>query len=332
MKKSIEISPNIETLFGTRDENLHVLEDGLNIAIDLKSNSIELEGAPRDVGRAEQVFTDYDQLQRSGYTFNNGDMNSMLRVLMADPKTTLRGLAEAGRQRSLGRRTVQPKSVNQRRYLEAIEKHDMVFGIGPAGTGKTYLAVAMAISALLSKRVNRIILARPAVEAGERLGFLPGTLQEKIDPYLKPLYDALYEMLDVERVDRNLERGIIEIAPIAFMRGRTLNDSFVILDEAQNTTQEQMKMFLTRIGYNSKAVITGDITQIDLPVGKLSGLIEARNVISSVEGVSFIHFNERDVVRHPLVQRIVRAYEAYTTQNAARQQSLQFGQTTNGEA
>src|SRR6184192_1767166 len=275
MKKSIEISPNIETLFGTRDENLHLLEDGLNIAIDLKSDCIELEGAPRDVGRAEQVFTDYDQLQRGGHTFNNGDLNSMLRVLVADPKATLRGLVEAGRQRSFGRRTVQPKSVNQRRYLDAIETHDMLFGIGPAGTGKTYLAVAMAVSALISKRVNRIILARPAVEAGERLGFLPGTLQEKIDPYLKPLYDALYEMLDVERVDRHLERGVIEIAPIAFMRGRTLNDSFVILDEAQNTTPEQMKMFLTRIGYNSKAVITGDITQVDLPLGKMSGLIEA---------------------------------------------------------
>jgi phosphate starvation-inducible PhoH-like protein len=241
MKKKIDITPNIETLFGTRDENLHVLEDGLNIGIDLRSDSIELEGAARDVARAEQVFSDYDHLQRSGFTFNNGDLNSMLRVLMADPKTTLRGLAEAGRQRSLGRRTVQPKSVNQRRYLEAIEKHDMVFGIGPAGTGKTYLAVAMAISALLSKRVNRIILARPAVEAGERLGFLPGTLQDKIDPYLRPLYDALYDMLEPEKVDRYLEKNVIEIAPIAFMRGRTLNDSFVILDEAQNTTSEQMK-------------------------------------------------------------------------------------------
>src|SRR5213082_2854913 len=285
MKKSIEISPNIETLFGTRDENLHVLEDGLNINIDLRSDSLEVEGTPRDVARAEQVFTDYDQLQRSGHVFNNGDLNSMLRVLVADPKVTLRGLAEAGRQRAFCNRTVQPKSSNQRRYLETIEKNDMVFGIGPAGTGKTYLAVAMAISALVSKRVNRIILARPAVEAGERLGFLPGTLQEKIDPYLKPLYDALYEMLDVERVDRHLERGLIEIAPIAFMRGRTLNDSFVILDEAQNTTPEQMKMFLTRIGYNSKAVITGDVTQVDLPLGKMSGLSEARTVISGVEGI-----------------------------------------------
>ncbi|MGA9735468.1 MAG: PhoH family protein, partial [Candidatus Sulfotelmatobacter sp.] len=200
MKKSIGITPNIETLFGTRDENVRVLEDGLNVAIDLRSNAVELEGAARDVARAEQVFADYETLQRSGYAFNNGDLNSMLRVLVADPTATLRGLADAGRQRSLGRRMVQPKSVNQRRYVEAIEKHDMVFGIGPAGTGKTYLAVAMAISALLAKRVNRIILARPAVEAGERLGFLPGTLQDKIDPYLRPLYDALYDMLEPEKV------------------------------------------------------------------------------------------------------------------------------------
>src|SRR5499425_2228340 len=311
MKKSIEVSSNIETLFGTRDENLHLLEDGLNVAIDLRSNGVEVEGAPRDVGRAEQVFADYDQLQRSGFTFNNGDLNSMLRVLMTDPKATLRGLAEAGRQRSFGRRTVQPKSVNQRRYLEAIEKYDMVFGIGPAGTGKTYLAVAMAISALLAKRVNRIILARPAVEAGERLGFLPGTLQEKIDPYLRPLYDALYDMLDPEKVDRYLEKNVIEIAPIAFMRGRTLNDSFVILDEAQNTTSEQMKMFVTRLGFNSKAVITGDITQIDLPNARRSGLLEVLDVLKGVEGLSFVHFDESDVVRHHLVQRIIRAYDEH---------------------
>src|SRR5881409_1757480 len=332
MKKSIEISPNIETLFGTRDENLHVLEDGLNIAIDLKSDSIELEGAPRDVGRAEQVFTDYDQLQRSGFTFNNGDLNSMLRVLTADPKATLRGLAEAGRQRSFGRRTVQPKSVNQRRYLEAIEKYDMVFGIGPAGTGKTYLAVAMAISALLAKRVNRIILARPAVEAGERLGFLPGTLQDKIDAYLRPLYDALYDMLDPEKVDRYLEKNVIEIAPIAFMRGRTLNDSFIILDEAQNTTTEQMKMFVTRLGFNSQAVITGDITQIDLPNRSRSGLLEAIDVLGKVEGLAFCYFSEADVVRHHLVQRIIRAYDEHKTRVAEeRAVLLESRGSTNGK-
>ena len=322
MKKSIAVGSNIETLFGTRDENLHVLEDGLNITIDLRSNGLEVEGAPRDVARAEQVFADYDHLQRSGFTFNNGDLNSMLRVLTADPKVTLRGLAEAGKQRSFGRRTVQPKSVNQRRYLEAIEKHDMVFGIGAAGTGKTYLAVAMAISALLAKRVNRIILARPAVEAGERLGFLPGTLQDKIDPYLRPLYDALYDMLDPEKVDRYLEKNVIEIAPIAFMRGRTLNDSFVIMDEAQNTTSEQMKMFVTRLGFNSKAVITGDITQIDLPNARRSGLVEAVDILKPVEGLAFVYFDESDVVRHHLVQRIIRAYDDHKTRVAEQQMLL----------
>ena len=322
MKKSIEISPNIETLFGTRDENLHVLEDGLNINIDLRSDRIELEGAPRDVARAEQLFADYDHLQRTGHQFNNGDLNSMLRVVVGDPNVTLRGLAEAGRQRSFGRRTVQPKSPNQRRYLEAIEQHDMVFGVGPAGTGKTYLAVAMAISALINKQVNRIILARPAVEAGERLGFLPGTLQEKIDPYLRPLYDALFDMLDPERVERYLEKNVIEIAPIAFMRGRTLNDSFVILDEAQNTTSEQMKMFVTRLGFNSKAVITGDITQIDLPNARRSGLLEAIDILQGVNGLAFVYFDESDVVRHHLVQRIIRAYDEYKARLAEQQLSL----------
>src|SRR5450631_369380 len=322
MKKSIEISPHIETLFGTRDENVRLLEDGLNINIDLRSDSIELEGSARDVARAEQVFADYDHLQRSGFTFNNGDLGSMLRVVLADPKVTLRGLAEAGRQRAFGRRTVQPKSVNQRRYLEAIENHDMVFGIGPAGTGKTYLAVAMAISALQSKRVNRIILARPAVEAGERLGFLPGTLQDKIDPYLRPLYDALYDLLEPEKVDRYLEKNVIEIAPIAFMRGRTLSDSFVILDEAQNTTSEQMKMFVTRLGFNSKAVITGDVTQIDLPSASRSGLVEAGEILKNVEGIRFCYFDEGDVVRHHLVQRIVRAYEDHKGRNEQLSLSL----------
>ncbi len=309
MKKNIEISPNIATLFGTRDENLRVLETGLNVRIDLQSNSIQIEGELENVNRAEKVFSDYEHLQRAGHVFQNGDLGDMLRVLTHDQTATLRGLAEAGRQRSFGKRTVQPKSINQRRYLEAIEKHDMVFGIGPAGTGKTYLAVAMAISALISKRVARIILARPAVEAGEKLGFLPGTLQEKVDPYLRPLYDALYDMLDPEKVDRYLEKNVIEIAPIAFMRGRTLNDSFVILDEAQNTTSEQMKMFLTRLGFNSKAVITGDITQIDLPNAARSGLVEANDVLKNVEGIQFTYFDEGDVVRHHLVQRIIRAYE-----------------------
>src|SRR5438270_1031523 len=309
MNKQLEITPNLESLFGTRDENLHLLEGGLNVSIDLRSDHVYIEGAARDVTRAEQVFSDYEQLRKSGYTFHNGDLGSMLKIVISDPTATLRGLAEAGRQRSFGKRVVQPKSINQRRYIEAIEKNDMVFGIGPAGTGKTYLAVAMAVAALVNKQVNRIILARPAVEAGERLGFLPGTLQEKVDPYLRPLYDALYDLLDQEKVDRYLERNVIEIAPIAFMRGRTLNDSFIILDEAQNTTSEQMKMFVTRLGFNAKAVITGDITQIDLPNARRSGLLEAIDVLKPVEGIFFNFFSEEDVVRHNLVQRIVRAYD-----------------------
>jgi len=234
---------------------------------------------------------------------------------------------EHGRARSFGKKQVTPKNASQRRYMEEIEKHDMMFGIGPGGTGKTYIAVAMAVSALLTKQVNRIILARPAVEAGERLGFLPGTLQQKIDPYMRPLYDALYDMLDADKLERFLEKGIIEVAPLAFMRGRTLNDSFVILDEAQNTTSEQMKMFLTRLGFNSKAVITGDITQIDLPPGKKSGLIEALEVCGNIDGIAVVQFGEKDVVRHNLVQQIIRAYEEYDVTNPQR-----GGSAANGRA
>lgn len=322
MKKNIEITPNIETLFGTRDENLRLLEDGFNVAINLRAESIEITGAASDVEKVEQVFADYEHLRRSGFSFVNGDLGDMIRVLTTDSAASLRGLADAGKQRSFGKRSVQPKSINQRRYLDAIEKYDMVFGVGPAGTGKTYLAVAMAISALMAKRVNRIVLARPAVEAGERLGFLPGTLQEKVDPYLRPLYDALYDMLDPDKVDRYLEKNTIEIAPIAFMRGRTLNDAFVILDEAQNTTSEQMKMFVTRLGFNSKAVITGDITQIDLPNANRSGLVEALEILRNVEGIRFCHFDEGDVVRHHLVQRIIRAYDDYKGRNEQLSLSL----------
>ncbi len=316
MKKNIDITPNIETLFGTRDENLRLLEDGMNVTIDLRSDSVQIEGAARDVARAEQVFADYDHLQRAGHPFKNGDLGDLLRIVAGDESATLRGLAEAGRQRAFGKRTVQPKGLNQRRYVEAIEKNDMVFGIGPAGTGKTYLAVAMALSALQQKRVNHIILARPAVEAGERLGFLPGTLQEKVDPYLRPLYDALYDMMDPERIDKYFEKNVIEIAPIAFMRGRTLNDAFIILDEAQNTTTEQMKMFVTRLGFNAQAVITGDITQIDLPNRGRSGLLQAIDVLGKVEGLVFCYFDEGDVVRHHLVQRIIRAYDESRPQEA----------------
>jgi phosphate starvation-inducible PhoH-like protein len=329
MKKNIEIVPNLEKLFGTHDENLQIVEEGLNVNVALKSDSLQIEGAPRDVSRAEQIFSDFDRLSRAGHDFAQGELRSMLRVVIEDESTSLRGLAEAGKQRSFGKRQVQPKSINQRRYLDAIENNDMVFGIGPAGTGKTYLAVAMAVSALNNKKMNRIILARPAVEAGERLGFLPGTLQEKVDPYLRPLYDALYDLMDAERVDRYLEKNVIEIAPIAFMRGRTLNDSFIILDEAQNTTSEQMKMFVTRMGFNSKTVVTGDITQIDLPNTRKSGLLEVMDVLRNVEGLSFNFFTEEDVVRHHLVQRIVRAYDE---RSRNQQMSLELPQgTTEGQ-
>src|SRR5215471_14752590 len=327
MKKSIRIGDGVAEFFGTHDGNIKYLESLLKVQVHIDGeNNLTIDGDDHHVQLVERLVEDYAQLRAEGVKFTNGDLKSVIRIISEDTSQSLRGVVSTSKTLQAGKRNVSPKTLNQKLYVEAIEKYDMVFGIGPAGTGKTYLAVSMAVRTLLEKKISRIVLTRPAVEAGERLGFLPGTLQEKIDPYLKPLYDALYDMLDVERVDRHIERGVIEIAPIAFMRGRTLNDSFVILDEAQNTTPEQMKMFLTRIGFNSKAVITGDITQVDLPLGKMSGLIEARNVVSGVEGVSFIHFNERDVVRHPLVQRIVRAYETYSAQSLARQQSLQFGQ------
>jgi phosphate starvation-inducible PhoH-like protein len=323
MKASVRISRGVESLFGTRDENIRLIETGLGVHTQLIDNNLEIEGEDAGVARAEQILEDYNSLVRDGHVFNNGDLHSYLRVVTGDPDVSLRALVQSGRQRSFGKKVLAPKTVNQRRYLEAIERNDLVFGIGPAGTGKTYLAVAMAVSALLSKAVSRIILTRPAVEAGERLGFLPGTLQEKVDPYLRPLYDALYEMLDNERVEKLLERNVIEVAPIAFMRGRTLNDSFIILDEAQNSTPEQMKMVITRQGFNSKMVVNGDITQIDLPAGRRSGLVDATEVLRGVEGISFVQFDETDVVRHSLVQRIVRAYEKYNLQvGAGRQLSL----------
>lgn len=313
MKKTIEITPNIEPIFGTRDENLHLIENSLSVHIDLRSDALYLEGEPEVISRVEQIFADYEALRRAGVTLQNGELHGMLKLVVADKTITLRSLVESGKQRSTGiRRTVQPRSINQRRYLDAIEHTDMVFGIGPAGTGKTYLAVAMAAAALAAKKVSRLVLVRPAVEAGERLGFLPGSLQEKVDPYLRPLYDALYDLLEPDRVDKMLERNVIEIAPLAFMRGRTLNDAFIIMDEAQNTTSEQMKMFLTRLGNNAKAVITGDITQIDLPNPRKSGLLEAIDVLKDVEGIDFCYFEQGDVVRHQLVQRIVVAYDGYT--------------------
>jgi len=332
-KSSVCISRGVESLFGTRDENIRLLESVLGIHTQLVDNNLEIEGEPQNVSRAENILEDYNTLIREGHVFNNGDLNSYLRVVTNDPEVSLRALVQSGKQRNFGKKILAPKTVNQRRYLEAIERNDLVIGIGPAGTGKTYLAVAMAVSALINKQVSRIILTRPAVEAGERLGFLPGTLQEKVDPYLRPLYDALYDMLDSERVEKLLERNVIEVAPIAFMRGRTLNESFIILDEAQNSTPEQMKMVLTRQGFNSKMVVNGDVTQIDLPNARRSGLIEATDVLKGVPGISFVQFDETDVVRHTLVQRIVKAYERYNEAiGAGRQLSLKLGEPEAAEA
>ncbi|MGH9468309.1 MAG: PhoH family protein [Terriglobales bacterium] len=322
MKTSIELVHGIETLFGPLDENLRLLESRLHVAVHLGPSSIEAEGEPDAVARLEQIVRDFQKLRTEGQAFSNGDLRALLQIVVDDPTTNLVDLVRSGRERAFGKKTIQPKTPNQRRYLDAIERYDMVFGVGPAGTGKTYLAVAMAVAALNAKQVARIVLARPAVEAGERLGFLPGTLQEKVDPYLRPLYDALFDLVEPERVERLLERNIIEIAPLAFMRGRTLNDAFIILDEAQNSTQEQMKMFLTRMGFRSKAVITGDITQIDLPQGRRSGLLQAIEILSAVEGISVTYFDERDVVRHALVQRIVHAYQEHDAHSAGNQLPL----------
>jgi phosphate starvation-inducible PhoH-like protein len=318
MNASVRIRKGVPALVGTYDGNLKLFERCFQVSAHLAEESLEIEGEEGNVRRAQRLVEEYAGLVESGARFESAEVEGFLRIISQDPDASLRGLAEAGRPRSFGKKSIAPKGLNQRSYIDAMERHDMVFGIGPSGTGKTYLAVAMAVDALLTKEVSRIILARPAVEAGERLGFLPGTLQEKVNPYLRPLYDALYDVLDPDRVDRYIEKNIIEIAPIAFMRGRTLNDAFVILDEAQNTTSEQMKMFLTRLGFNSKAVVTGDVTQIDLPNGRRSGLIEAVEVVGKVTGISIIYFTERDVVRHSLVQRIIRAYEEFDQVRAAK--------------
>jgi phosphate starvation-inducible PhoH-like protein len=285
-----------------------------------QGNELIVEGDPQNTAKVARLVEQISALITEGHDIALRDVKTAADVLSGDGEADLREhFLKGGQLRQAGKRRITAKSVNQRKYLDAIEKHDIVFGIGPAGTGKTYLAMAQAVSYLLGKKVSRIILARPAVEAGEKLGFLPGDLQEKVNPYLRPLYDALYDMMELEKAERLLERGTIEVAPIAFMRGRTLNDAFVILDEAQNTTAEQMKMFLTRLGFGSKAVVTGDITQIDLPTGRTSGLIEAMHVVGKIVGIEFVYFDERDVVRHKLVQAIVKAYEAYGTGDADRE-------------
>jgi len=302
----------IETLYGSHDVNLKQIESLLRVQISTQGSELTVRGNPDGEQRAQLIFDQLGALLDEGYALANGDVQTAAQLLAGNADLDLRDYFVKSGQRQGTRRRVNPKSVNQRAYLDAIERCDIVFGVGPAGTGKTYLAMAQAVNYLAAKKVSRIVLARPAVEAGEKLGFLPGDLQEKVNPYLRPLYDALFDMMDAEKAGRLIERGVIEVAPIAFMRGRTLNDAFVILDEAQNTTSEQMKMFLTRLGFGSKAVVTGDITQIDLPTARMSGLVEALKVVAAVEGIGFVRFDDTDVVRHKLVQQIVRAYEAFT--------------------
>ena len=308
-KLSFEENILANFLFGRHGENVRLLEEALGVDIGVRGNMALIQGEEGVVRVAEKVLTDLYELLKEGHPLTHNDIRNALRMVMEREGMDLKELLTETIYIPFKNKIIAPKSLTQRIYINAIRDHDLVFGIGPAGTGKTYLAMAMAVEALSKKEVERIILTRPAVEAGERLGFLPGDILEKVNPYLRPLYDALHDMMNFDKAMKLVERGIIEVAPLAFMRGRTLNDSFVILDEAQNTTSEQMKMFLTRLGFGSKAVITGDITQIDLPSSKASGLIEAKDLLQDIEGIAFVFFTEKDVVRHPLVQEIIRAYE-----------------------
>ncbi len=312
--RKLELPPQgLNTLFGVQDQNIKYLETLLDVSIGARGNELLIDGDPADIDTVEEILRDFGKLFAEGQTFTDNELKDAFKQIAEDRAYSLMDHFQRNRFNPSGKKSIAPKTANQRKYLDAIASNDLVFGIGVAGTGKSYLAVAMAVDALLKKQVSRIILTRPAVEAGERLGFLPGDLQEKVDPYLRPLYDALFDLVDAEKVTKMLEKRIIEIAPLAFMRGRTLADAFIILDEAQNTTSEQMKMFLTRIGFGSKAVVTGDRTQIDLPRGQKSGIKEAELVLKDLDGIEFVYFTDKDVVRHKLVQMIVRAYEDYDT-------------------
>jgi phosphate starvation-inducible PhoH-like protein len=297
------------TLYGEQGGNLKLIEEALRVNIGARGNRLNISGDEDAVELAGMVCRQLYDLLEQGYPLHSTDVEQAITILSEDDSASLSDIFLDRLSVKSGRKLITPKTMGQKLYVDAIRNNDIVFGIGPAGTGKTYLAMAMAVHAFIHEQVNRIVLVRPAVEAGERLGFLPGDLEAKVNPYLRPLYDALYDMLSFERVERLLERGIIEVAPLAFMRGRTLNEAFIILDEAQNTTSEQMKMFLTRLGYSSRAVVTGDVTQIDLPEKKQSGLIEAYNILQGIKGIAFIKFTKKDVVRHRLVKRIIQAYE-----------------------
>jgi phosphate starvation-inducible PhoH-like protein len=311
--KKIELPPRgLNTLFGVQDQNIKYLESLLDITIGTRGNELTIEGDPQNIQTVENILSDFTELFNEGGTFSDKELRDAFKQITEDRSYSLKNYFTRARFNPSGKKAVAPKTANQRKYIEAIQDKDLTFGIGPAGTGKSFLAVALAVQSLFSKQVDRIILTRPAVEAGEKLGFLPGDLQDKVDPYLRPLYDALFDLVDNERVTKMLEKRIIEIAPLAFMRGRTLNNAFIILDEAQNTTGEQMKMFLTRIGFGSKVVVTGDVTQIDLPRGQRSGLREAERVLQNIDEIDFVYFDKKDVVRHKLVQLIVEAYEETT--------------------
>lgn len=299
----------VNTLFGVRDENLRMIEETFGVKISARGGEVFSQGNPSDVALAEKLLAQMQELMARGVTLGRSDVATAARVLRDHPETNVVDFFTDDTIQPALRRIVSPRNQAQKLYLQAMHEFDMVFAIGPAGTGKTFLAVAMAAAALAEKSIKRIVLCRPAVEAGEKLGFLPGDLAEKVNPYLRPLYDSMNDLMGFEKFAKLMERGVVEVAPLAFMRGRTLNDSFIILDEAQNTTPEQMKMFLTRLGFGSKAVITGDVTQVDLPEGKKSGLKEARDILHGVQGITFFEFTERDVVRHPLVGKIVGAYE-----------------------
>ena len=317
--KKIELPPQgLKTLFGVQDQNIKYLETLLDLSIGARGNELLVDGDPQNIQTVEQILNDFAELFDQGNNFTDKELRDAFKQIAEDKAYSLKDYFTRARFNPSGKKAVAPKTANQRRYIEAIQDKDLTFGIGPAGTGKSFLAVALAVQALFAKQVSRIVLTRPAVEAGEKLGFLPGDLQDKVDPYLRPLYDALFDLVDNERVTKMLEKRIIEIAPLAFMRGRTINDSFIILDEAQNTTGEQMKMFLTRIGFGSKVVVTGDVTQVDLPRGQRSGLREAERVLQGIEEIEFVYFNDKDVVRHKLVQMIVRAYESQTTNGDSR--------------